>query len=355
MAIERIETESGVRYKAVYSYSHNGKKKRLTKRFSRKGDAQNWLIQQGASSPDTNKEIDSKIDSKINLKDFCAQWLARRELRVTDGTHTEYKSKLEKKIIPNLGATKNVKDISLKDLEDLLVHLKSLNMKPKTINLYITLMKQIFKDAYEKEVITKDPSKNIDLLKVEEREITYWSKEEIDYFIGKSESWEFFDLVMVALNTGMRLGELSALRPMDINFEQNIIRVTRTVKKNLSIGSTKGKTNRSVPMTKRVRSILKKRSKLINVDDLIFKHKGNIINVSKFTDRYWNRHQFNINCDRIIRFHDLRHTFASHFMMNDGNIFTLQKILGHSDLKDTMKYAHLSPSHLQDAIGIVSF
>ncbi|WP_231747164.1 tyrosine-type recombinase/integrase [Burkholderia sp. BDU5] len=47
--------------------------------------------------------------------------------------------------------------------------------------------------------------------------------------------------------------------------------------------------------------------------------------------------------------HVLRHTFASHFMMNGGNILTLQRILGHSSLQMTMRYAHLAPDHLQEA------
>lgn len=47
--------------------------------------------------------------------------------------------------------------------------------------------------------------------------------------------------------------------------------------------------------------------------------------------------------------HVLRHTFASHFMMNGGNILALQKVLGHSSLQTTMIYAHLSPDHLQEA------
>jgi len=50
--------------------------------------------------------------------------------------------------------------------------------------------------------------------------------------------------------------------------------------------------------------------------------------------------------------HVLRHTFASHFMMNGGNILTLQRILGHSSLAMTMKYAHLAPEHLQEAIKL---
>ncbi|SEG74700.1 Phage integrase family protein [Halopseudomonas aestusnigri] len=48
----------------------------------------------------------------------------------------------------------------------------------------------------------------------------------------------------------------------------------------------------------------------------------------------------------------LRHTFASHFMQNGGNILTLQKILGHSTVVVTMRYAHLAPEHLQDAVRL---
>lgn len=48
--------------------------------------------------------------------------------------------------------------------------------------------------------------------------------------------------------------------------------------------------------------------------------------------------------------HVLRHTFASHFMMNGGNILILKEILGHTDIKMTMIYAHFAPEHLEDAV-----
>lgn len=48
--------------------------------------------------------------------------------------------------------------------------------------------------------------------------------------------------------------------------------------------------------------------------------------------------------------HVLRHTFASHFMMNGGNILVLQRILGHTDIKMTMRYSHFSPEHFDDVI-----
>jgi len=48
--------------------------------------------------------------------------------------------------------------------------------------------------------------------------------------------------------------------------------------------------------------------------------------------------------------HVLRHTFASHFVMNGGNILVLQRILGHTDIKVTMRYAHFAPDHLSGAM-----
>lgn len=48
--------------------------------------------------------------------------------------------------------------------------------------------------------------------------------------------------------------------------------------------------------------------------------------------------------------HVLRHSFASHFMMAGGNIVVLQRILGHSDIRVTMRYAHFAPDHLEEAV-----
>jgi len=50
--------------------------------------------------------------------------------------------------------------------------------------------------------------------------------------------------------------------------------------------------------------------------------------------------------------HVLHHTFASHFMMNGGNILVLQRILGHASIVDTMKYSHFAPDHLEDAVRL---
>ncbi|WP_370639856.1 tyrosine-type recombinase/integrase [Buttiauxella sp. A2-C1_F] len=50
--------------------------------------------------------------------------------------------------------------------------------------------------------------------------------------------------------------------------------------------------------------------------------------------------------------HSLRHSFATHFMINGGSIITLQRILGHTRIEQTMAYAHFAPEFLQDAIAL---
>lgn len=55
-----------------------------------------------------------------------------------------------------------------------------------------------------------------------------------------------------------------------------------------------------------------------------------------------------------IRFHNLKHTFTSNYMMNRGNVFDLQKLLGHTKIEMTMRYAHFSPTHLQSTLQFMS-
>ncbi|MGP9701914.1 MULTISPECIES: tyrosine-type recombinase/integrase [Halomonas] len=64
----------------------------------------------------------------------------------------------------------------------------------------------------------------------------------------------------------------------------------------------------------------------------------------------WVENHRDIELPRGQRTHVLRHTFASHFVINGGNLLTLQKIMGHQSIQMTMRYAHLAPDHLKEAI-----
>lgn len=100
---------------------------------------------------------------------------------------------------------------------------------------------------------------------------------------------------------------------------------------------TKGKKNRSLPINKELYE------EIIALDGLKF-----------FTDCYFQflsvMEKSSIVLPRGQLTHALRHTFAAHFMLSGGNILALQKILGHHDIKMTMRYAHLAPDHLKAAL-----
>lgn len=101
---------------------------------------------------------------------------------------------------------------------------------------------------------------------------------------------------------------------------------------------TKGKKNRTIPLDPSIISAIPKA-------------KGRLFKPCYYAFRNaLERAKIELPAGQLT--HVLRHTFASHFMMNGGNILVLQKILGHSDIKMTMRYAHFAPDHLGDALKL---
>ena len=82
---------------------------------------------------------------------------------------------------------------------------------------------------------------------------------------------------------------------------------------------------------------------------------GQPYNPDHFSQRHFLKAQKRAGIARKISFHVLRHTYASLYMMNGGNVYDLPKILGHTKVDMTMKYAHLSPQHLRKAVETVRF
>ena len=119
----------------------------------------------------------------------------------------------------------------------------------------------------------------------------------------------------------------------------------------ITVRKTKNYETRYIPMNTRVWEALQHHSKRIvdgKVCRLVFSNEAG----EAYTDI---RGGFNsalrrVGVDRHIRFHDLRHTFASHLVMAGENLQTVAKLLGHRDIRVTMRYAHLAPEHLQAAV-----
>ena len=156
-------------------------------------------------------------------------------------------------------------------------------------------------------------------------------------------------VILTAAMTGLRQSELIGLRWRDVDWGTQRIRVRNTFV--LGEHSTEGKsdlsTRRSVPLATRLARELElwsQRTAYNNEDDLVFAHpaKGTPLDGSKLSKC------FKTACVkagvRPVRFHDLRHTFATRLAASGTPIRTIQEFLGHADSKTTQIYAHYAPS-----------
>jgi integrase len=156
-------------------------------------------------------------------------------------------------------------------------------------------------------------------------------------------------LVLAAAMSGLRQSELLGLRWRDIDWAAQRIRVRNTFVRgeHSTAGKSDLSTRRSVPMADRLAGELdrwSKRAAYASDDDLVFAHpsKGSPLDRSKVTRR------FKAACRdagvRVVRFHDLRHTFATRLAASGQPLRTIQEFLGHADSKTTQIYAHYAPS-----------
>jgi integrase len=142
-------------------------------------------------------------------------------------------------------------------------------------------------------------------------------------------------MVMLSLNTGLRRGELFHLRWADINFDQKILTVQGG-------GAKSGKT-RHIPLNQPALEVLTGWYALSkNRNEWVF--VGNTGNPFDNVNKSWREVLRQAEIPHF-RWHDLRHTFSSWLVMKRVDLNTVRELLGHAELKMTLRYAHLAPEH----------
>lgn len=157
-------------------------------------------------------------------------------------------------------------------------------------------------------------------------------------------------LVMMALHTGMRRGELFSLRWGDVDLGRRMITVQAS-------GTKSGRT-RYIPINSKLNSILrawqepmKGESTERKAGDLVFQSRISGDRIDNI-DKAWANLLEAAKIENF-RFHDLRHTFASRLAMAGVDLYTIKELLGHQTFQMTQRYAHLSQRHLSDAVALL--
>lgn len=265
---------------------------------------------------------------------------------VINNKHSEILSKqyiLQKHLVPYFGKTA-VDKISNYQIEQFKVQKLKDGYTKKTINNQLAVLRRSLGSANE--WLGLDPIPKVKLFKVPPQKFDFLSREEGELLLKHADEF-WHDMILVALRTGLRLGELIALDWADIDFENKILAVRHAIVRNIK-GSPKSNKIRYIPLTAGVLSALAKRKQK---SGYIFTHRG------KFLKTDFCSSGLARICERAglrqIGWHKLRHSFASHLVGAGATIKAIQELLGHSDIQTTMRYAHLAPSALQNTVNLL--
>ena len=204
-------------------------------------------------------------------------------------------------------------------------------IKAKTLNTELGFLRSVYNELYSLEQIGYDnPLRLVKPLKLQEPALTFLTTAQIKILLDaartKTLNPHVYAISLVCLNTGARWSEAEGLK-------------SSSMRKGLvTFAKTKSGRVRSVPISSELAEFLLKH----------WARYGDFTPSLSSFNRVLERSKLVLPVGQAS--HVLRHSFASHFIQNGGNILTLQKILGHTSLAMTMRYAHLAPDHLQDAI-----
>jgi integrase len=248
---------------------------------------------------------------------------------------------LEKRLLPAFGADRLVKDLTghaIAQYERRRVG----QVSAFTVRNELTVLRHMLRLARRWGYLEQVP--DIELPKKPEDRQRYLEQEEITALLktcAKSKNPYLHAIVTLALNTGMRKSELLGLEWERVNLSTS----------QLTLYRTKSGKPRSVPVNEAVYDAL------VGLEPDAERRTGPIF--KRRDGSAWGqiRTGFTSACAKAgitnFRFHDLRHTAASHLVMRGASLQDVKEILGHSDFKMTLRYAHLSSAHLRRAVGLL--
>jgi len=255
-------------------------------------------------------------------------------------------SRYKHHIGPRFGE-RRMNDISAFDLERMKSELLKEGLAPATVKHCLVIIRQVYNKTFTWNVYKGgNPVKGVKMPTVQNRRTRFLSHEEARTLLEKLRGMQtpaLHDMALLSLYSGLRAGEIFNLRGYDLDFQNDIIRIT----------DPKNKATRHAYMTETIREMLKTRIP-DRPEKLVFPDRNGkkIINISKSFSRVVKELGFNDGItDRrqAVTFHTLRHTFASWLAIQGESLIILKELLGHKSTTMTERYSHLIPDHKRAA------
>lgn len=347
MAISPCKNKNGkiVSYRAVL---YSGKKKRAQKNFKRKIDAKRWLDEQ-------QYKMELGYDNgNIPFSKACEEWLEfHSKPKSSPGSYKLACHMVNKVFLPAFG-NKKLDQITTRDIEHFRAEFRH-GRKNSTVNRNLQTLKCILNYFLKKNCLQKNVVSIVGPLPEETPEAKFLGLKQAKTLLNHvnqkyhgDKRWVYVFYLM-ALNTGMRMGEILGLKwdCVDLAGRRLVIRRSYCPNTKQLRETTKSRKIRHLGINSSLLPELERlwQSRLSDDSYVFHTPSGKVLNSKNFKRDYYSKDLEETNLPWI-KIHELRHTFASHFAMRGGNLYDLQKLLGHGSIRTTERYSHLMPEHV---------
>lgn len=287
-----------------------------------------------------------EIQEVPTLEQFSEQFLNHAR---TNNKHSTAKSKADivrKHLVPEFGRTK-LDQISAAKIETFKAKALKQGLTKKSVNNILAVLHKLFVTAEEFGAITGAP--RIRWLKAPKPDFDFLTFEEADRLVAHAEPGRWKTMIVVGLNTGLRVGELAGLAWDCVDLVGGRLMVKRAVYRG-RLDTPKGGLSREVPLNQAAIDALRAHPRRLGTKWVFPQKDGNFTR----NPQHGSVDAIARNAERAglrrIGWHTLRHSFASHLVMLGKSLKEVQELLGHATIDMTMRYAHLSPQAKKDAV-----
>ncbi len=243
---------------------------------------------------------------------------------------------------------KDVEKVKPIDLETFKTKRKK-EVTDSTVNINLRAIESCFRKAFELELIAKNPASGIKPIREVEQAPLYLTEEDTKKFLlaTQREPW-LGKVVLCAMQTGLRRGEITNLRKSDVDIPNRVIHVHSTANYRVKFGKMRIVTLNDVAL-----QIVAERMKTPNTQVLFADEHGKEIRPDLLTKKF-RKYIRETALNKKYHFHSLPHSFGSLLCQNNVPLRDIQELMGHSRITVTEKYAHVSPEHLHKSTGVMS-
>jgi len=325
--------------------------KRLTRRFEKRSDADAFQAEfKNKQRELKNADYGIRSFEETTFGEEAQYWLERQGLRFSPGHEKRARNILDE-ILPKFGKfTPN--QLHPDRLTRFQSEQLAQGLAPATVNRKTDVVMAILNFSLRHRRIPFHPAAGFRKLPEVREDMKFWERNEAEAFLefaaakypeGSPDRW-FYVVYLLALNTGLRAGEIWGLQAQDIAQGGELLHIRRRWDLiSWDFKPPKGKKSRYVPCNEELRRELERlvREGKLSSEQTIFRSQaGTPVCQDNFYDRIFKKDVAEAKVKEI-RFHDLRHT-ATTLMIAEGlDIKTVQEICGHKDISTTMKYVHL--------------